>query len=199
VSSVAGLGLRVKTARAVAVVVAGDPGAPAILVRRELPLFDPDVPESRQPFHAGLGLPGAEARPIVERASDAVRRGSRRALGLLLDELATKQVRCLGVALVRASDTDPSAIANPHMHAHAAEGRLFHDALAEAARAARLPVRSLLEKRAVLDAARELGRRESSIQRAIAALGRQVGPPWRSDEKSACVAAWLALSGRGLE
>lgn len=194
-SSVASLGLRVKTARAVAVVLVGDTSSPEVLVRRELSLWDPGVSASRQPFHAGLGLPPVEAKPIIERASQAVHRASRRALGGLVRELASRDIRCLGAGLVRGSDTDPSTIGNPHMHAHAAEGQLFYQALQEAALGARLPTRSLLEKRAVRDVARALGRPESALARAIAELGRQVGPPWRADEKSACAAALLVLSG----
>jgi hypothetical protein len=192
--SFAGLGLRVKTARAIAVVVTGDTRSPKILLRREISLWDPEVPESRQPFHAGLGLPLVEAQPVIKRASNAVHHASRRAFRSLIDELASRDARCSGVTLVRASATDPSTIKNPHMHAHAAEGQLFFDALAKAAAAAHLEADSLLEREAIRDAARKLGRRESSIRRAIAQLGKEVGPPWRSDEKSACAAALLALS-----
>lgn len=190
----AALGLRVKTARAVAVALAGDPRAPEIALRRELSLRDPALPASGQPYHAALGLSGAEARAVVERASDAVRRVSLAALQVILAELGERGLEPVGVALVRASDTDPATIRNPHMHAHAAEGRLFHDALAQAAATGGLPTRSLLQKHAASEAARMLGRRDPAFARAVATLGKRVGPPWRADEKSACAGAWLVLA-----
>ncbi len=158
----AALGLRVKTGRAIAVVLAGDPAQPEIRLRRELSLVDPEVPASRQPYHAALGLAPGEAKPVVERAAEAVRKASHR---------------------------------NPHMHAHAAEGALFHDALAEAAARTGLATRSVLEKRALGEASRGLAREEPALKREIAELGQRVGPPWRADEKSACAGAWLVLGG----
>jgi hypothetical protein len=184
----------VKTGRAVAVVVGGTHRRPEVLLRRDIALWDPDVPESAQPFHAGLGLAPADARPIVDRASDAVHRASQRSLAGLVEELSARGVALVGAALVRSSATDPDTIHNPHMHAHAAEGRLFHDALAEAARRARLRAHSVLGSDVARDAARELGVRAPSLERTLAELGKRMGPPWRADEKTACAAALLALS-----
>jgi hypothetical protein len=39
-----------------------------------------------------------------------------------------------------------------------------------------------------------LGRSAGEIRRILAALGKELGPPWRSEEKSASVVAWLALT-----
>jgi hypothetical protein len=189
----AGLGLRVRTARAVAVVLSGEADGPALRLRRELGLWQSDVPESRQPFHAGLGLPSADARRIVARASRAVHRASKRALRALVEELADEGVVLAGAGVVVSSDTDPATIRNPHMHAHAAEGRLFRDAVVEAAASCALRTRAHLNAQVVAEAARHLGRREKTLSRTIAELGRRAGPPWRADEKAACAAALLVL------
>ena len=189
----AGLGLRVKTARAIGVVLAGDTGTPDLVWRGELKLSDPDVPESFQPYHAGLGLTPDQARCVVEPACAAVRQASRRALHALLDDLAKRDVRIAAAALVRSTDTDPDTIRQPHMHAHAAEGRLFYDAVGAAAEAARIPVHGLLHARVHAESAHALGRAEAELRGHLAVLGKSAGAPWRADEKAACAAAWLAL------
>jgi hypothetical protein len=188
------LGLRVKTGRAIAVILGGDLRAPHVLERRELALFDPEVPESKQPFHAGLELPREEAERVVGRACDAVRSAAKSALAALDAELRSRDLEIEGVGLVRSSDRDPASIRNAHMRAHASEGHLFHGALAEAVQARGTRCISLLEKHVLRDAASCLGRSEADVRRAVVALGSSVGSPWRADEKAACAAAWFVLA-----
>ena len=41
-----------------------------------------------------------------------------------------------------------------------------------------------------------LGVSEGALRKRLAELGRELGPPWRQDQKSATLAAWLALLTR---
>ena len=189
-----GLGLRVKTGKAIAVALVGASTGPEVLLRETLALSDPAVPESAQPYHAGLDLPADAAEQVVERASRAVRAAAERALLGLKAEIQSRGFQLRSVGLVRASDTDPSTIRQPHMHAHAAEGALFYLVLAEAAARAQLPSFELLQKAALGEVAGCLEVSEEAMAGRIAELGKQVGPPWRADEKAACAAAWMALA-----
>ncbi len=81
------------------------------------------------------------------------------------------------------------------MRAHASEGLLFRTVVEQALARQRLAHGVLLEKRALADAARALGKSEAEIGRALAAMGKQAGRPWRAYEKLAAIAAWMALAG----
>jgi len=61
----------VKTAKAIVVVLGGDVSDPEVLERCELAIWDPEVPESHQPFHAGLERPEPAASEIVAKACAA--------------------------------------------------------------------------------------------------------------------------------
>ena len=189
------LGFRVKTGRAIAVVLAGPGKAPKVLARRELVLSDEAVPESFQPYHAGLELPPSEAEAIVQRLSEIVRRVSSAAVQELVDELRRSDREPRGAGIVVGSLVDPGMIKNPHMHAHAAEGRLFFESVAAALERQGLPPSVHTEKDIYVDAAKVLRTTEGTLDRAVLAMGKAFGKPWRLEEKAAALAAWVALSG----
>jgi hypothetical protein len=194
VSRALALGIRVRTARATAVVLKAGDDLPELILRTELATSDPAVPESRQPFHAGLDLPDDRASAVVARAVGAVMRASAVALEKLVDGVAPDAKRIAGIGLAITSNTDPASIANPHMRAHASEGRLFHDALVTAADELAIAHHTLLEKQLSAYVARASGRSADAIKRALSEWGKQAGAPWRALEKSACLAAWAVLS-----
>jgi hypothetical protein len=71
-----------------------------------------------------------------------------------------------------------------HALIHTAEGQLFREVLAWAARECGLPVVGVREK----------DLHPTLIERA-ATLGKPIGPPWTQDQKYATVAALMALTG----
>jgi len=178
------------------VVLAGTAAAPHVLEHHSLELWDPDVPDSRQPYHAGLGLDAKAGDPIVKRACEAAR-----AMALVAVQKLVAGVRAVGceprgVGLVVGSDGDPTKIANPHVRAHASEGRLFREILEAGAAACELPCFVLVDHDAYDEAAKELRRNADSLQRAVTELGRNLPGPWRAEEKTAALAAWVALARR---
>jgi hypothetical protein len=194
-SGACSLGLRARTALAIAVVLAKQRDGLRVVHRGELAIFDPELPDSRQPHHAALGLSGAEARRVVERAERAVARAALDRLAELRDELGARGLVVQSVGVV-GSEADPSRVKSPHMHAHAAEGRLFREVLERAAREAALPVRSLGERHAWDEAGRALRRSRAELEGELRGLGKQVGAPWRAHEKLASLAAWVALGAK---
>jgi hypothetical protein len=121
------LGFRVKTGRAVVVVVAGSVKAPRVVGRHELVLADEAVQDSFQPYHAGLALAPKQAEATVRRLSEIVRKASMTVVGQLIDELRAAGMDPGAAGVVVGSLVDPSTVKNPHMHAHAAEERLFFE------------------------------------------------------------------------
>jgi len=139
-----------------------------------------------------MGARTGEASKVERRLRGIVQRVTRRSLTALLREYRrTRRIR--GVALVVGSTIDPATIGNDHIRAHALEGQLFRTALEGAARADRLPCTTHVERALYDTAAARLKRPATAIKGVVAELGRAVDGPWRADEKTATLAAWLML------
>ncbi|HEV3260673.1 MAG TPA: hypothetical protein VG013_27715 [Gemmataceae bacterium] len=189
------IGFRVKSGWATAVLVAGPIESPHVLDRRVIDLCDPAIPESRQPYHARMGT--LETDEIkVERRRDIVVAATRRSITELMRDYRKAGHRVGAVGLVVGSDIDPARITNPHIRAHALEGRLFRTVLVEAMCSRRLPCSVIVERHVYTRAAEVLGRSEDDLRRSVAQLGRSLGGPWRSEEKVASLAAWVAAARR---
>ena len=159
------LGLRAKTGRAIAVILAGTKAKPQFVARREISLVVPEIAGTEGPYHMVMALPWSEATVAV------------RAVRALAKEFAVKAVGVVG-----APERQLQKIGNEHIRAHAAEGVLFRHVLELAAEANALSCRAFPEKTLPGDFA-------SQIQE----LGRIAGSPWRADEKMAATAALLVM------
>lgn len=100
---------------------------------------------------------------------------------------------CRRAGLVVGSLIDPAAVSNPHIRAHASEGRLFRLVLEEVLRAHGVASWAIVDKLLGPHAAKALGRPESTIKKTVSAFGALLEGPWRADEKAAATAAWIAL------
>jgi hypothetical protein len=170
------------------VAVAGTMDAPRVLERRRMVIADPEIPGSRQPYHAAAGLPFPEAELAVQEAIESSR-------GLALEAMtaAVRALRAQGHAVDGCGVVLGSGKALPglerilaaHPLIHTAEGAMFREVLVWAAKECDLPVTGVREKE--LDATR--------LER-IGSLGKLIGPPWTQDQKYATVAALMALARR---
>lgn len=197
------LGFRVKSGYAIAVALSGSASAPVVLARRIVELSDPAVPETRQPYHAGLTRRSPQAKAGFYKQEDdprelarrvgIVERCAKRSMGLLLKDDCLAGLRCRHASLVVGSVIDPSRVGNLHIRAHASEGQLFRTVLADALRTYEIECEVVVEKALPERAVKELRRTQAEIARVVAALGKTVGGPWRAEEKAASLAAWLVL------
>ena len=193
----AALGLRAKTGRAIAVVLAEAENGPEVVYRGELETWDPEIPDSFHPHHAGLELDPAAAGPVVRGAEKAVQLAARAALGELLSQLSAGGYKVAGAGLVGSPAKDPDQLAligSPHVRAHAAEGQLFRSVLEKAARSRRLPCTVLSDRAGFEQAAERMAIGEKLLRGQADELGKGIGPPWRADHKLACAAALLVLA-----
>ena len=186
------LGFRVHTGWATAVALRGA-DEPQIVLRRRVELWDPETPESKAPYHAALELPQDEADAVVRRASQAAIGFTTQAVQALADEIAAGGEKLCGLGLVVGNDPNVGAIRNPHIRAHAAEGVLYREALQRGAGACAVSCLFVVERDLFEKAGAALGRTEADLGAVASALGKQVGTPWRVEEKSAALAAWMAL------
>jgi hypothetical protein len=138
-----------------------------------------------------------ETQPtIVNRRERVVRSVSQQSLTRLLKGYQQKGfwIRC--AALVVGSRIDPVNIANPHIRAHALEGRLFRSAVAEVLQDHEIRTEILIERDAYPTVAARLKQSSDDVKRAIQDFGRSPpakGGPWRAEQKLAALAALLAL------
>ena len=189
----AALGFRVKSGCAAAVLLAGPAGAPAVAERSQVALSDPSVPHSRQPYHATTGVAQTDSA-VLARLIEIVHRCARRSVAQLLDRHRAAGYRLLGAGIVVGSDAPPESIANPHIRAHACEGRLFRAALEDGLQEYGVTCTVVVERALYATALPVLNGSEASVRQAVTALGRGRFAGWRVDDKAAAVAAWLVLA-----
>jgi hypothetical protein len=191
-------GFRIKSGHAIAVVLGGSRRTPEPIARRIVDLSDPDRPETRQPYHDGFGKEQDDPQEIKRRIAIITRCAERSMAEFVRDSIDAaggepRSDRHRAAGLVVGSLIDPKMVANPHIRAHAYEGRLFRTVVEDALRANGITCSIHLEKDLTAIAAAELRRAESAIRQTAASFGKTIGGPWRADEKAAAIAAWMCL------
>ena len=190
------LGFRVKSGWAAAVVLSDPLSSPSVLHARRIELSDPEVPESRQPFHAVDDTLGDSERDQnqIEKRLRLVRAATERSIAKLWADSVNDGRTPVRAGIVTGSLVDPATIRQPHIRAHAMEGRLFRTVVEDALRAYDVSCVVLAEKSAFERASGVIHLGEGELKRTLADLGRRVEGPWKSEEKLAALAAWVALS-----
>ncbi|HEY6292511.1 MAG TPA: hypothetical protein VI455_13265 [Terriglobia bacterium] len=202
IPSPAALGFRAHSGWAVLITVAGSATATEALVvidRRRIELVEPGSPETVQPYHTAARLGPKQAEAFIKNCAERARLLAIQALRAVIDHLSATghQVVASGILLSSGRPTtDLAATLASHALIHTAEGHLFREALTRASEHHHLPVMGLRERELFRRASAELGTSPDEVRRRVAALGHQLGPPWRQDEKHAALVAWLALASR---
>jgi len=171
-----------------------------VVDRRRIELVDAkDLAWARQPYHAAHGLDPEDARDVVRRAVGSARRVAGRELRAALSRSRKEHHEVVACAVLVAEpmpDWSTEQILAVHFRMHKAEGVLFPDALARAVTACGLRLVAIPEKRLGAHAEESLATPASALAERVATLGRSVGAPWGKDQKSAALAALVALQGR---
>lgn len=180
-----------------ALVVLGQRDGDVVLVdRRRIELVEDEW--AKQPYHAAEDLKPDAARDLVERGVEAAHRKAVREMRAAVErERGNEVTGCAVLVGDPMPDWSTEEILAVHFRMHKAEGELFRDVLVAAAEACKLPVAKLPDKSAMDSAAAALGIKRARIEAALAKLGKMAGPPWRSEQKEAAVAALVALESGG--
>ena len=168
------------------VVVAGTVDAVRVLERARIVIADPEIPGSKQPYHAAAEFPFADAKSVVRKAMESSRGLALEAMSATVRTLRLHRHEVCGCGILLGSGRalpGLKEILASHVLIHTAEGEMFRDVLVWAAQQCRLSVTCVREKE--LDGA--------SLKR-IASLGKLIGPPWTQDQKYATAAALIALA-----
>jgi hypothetical protein len=186
------LGFRVKSGWATAVLLGGTARAPQVLDCGKVDLSDDEVPETRQPHHAGMGMLQTD-QAKVSRLSKIIARAALRSVAEMMQKYKEAGHVIPSAGLVVGSEIDPAKVGNPHIRAHALEGRLFRTALQDALDSCGVRAAVYVERSIHAHAAERLKKSETELKSALITLGKGFGGPWRANEKTAALAAWLAL------
>lgn len=195
-TSPAALGFRVHSGWTAVTVVAGPRAAPRVLDRRKVELVTTFTYRYRQPYHTAAEMTPKEAAAFIPRCQIEARRLAGVALRTLQRDLNEKghKIAVCGLLLSSARPLPGlSEILTSHAVIHTADGELFRNAIVDACKSWRLPVRPIKERELPACLAKEMELDGEAVKRLTADLGRGIGPPWRQDEKLAALAACLAL------
>src|SRR5258708_25205062 len=128
-SNLVSIGLRAKTARAIAVGLGGPSDAPIVMKKFEMALADQKIAATAQPYHEVMELPWEESQRAVRKYARAIEAVAHKSLARLIKELQSAGMKVSGVGIVGAKDRDLARLGNFHIRAHAAEGVLFRRVL----------------------------------------------------------------------
>lgn len=193
----AAFGFRAHSGWAALVVLGVLDGEVQVLERSRMELVEAEW--QKQPYHAAEESAPTEARQLVKSGINATRRITLREM-----KKAVKRVREYGFEVrscgVLVGNPMPNwstdEILAVHFRMHKAEGVLFRQVLADAARACDLQLAAVPEKTLLEYAESKLGTGQDSLFETVAALGKSVGAPWGKDQKDATLAAMIGLQGQ---
>ena len=197
-SQTAALGFRVKSGWAAVVLLTGTARSPQLSDTGRIELCDPRLPETRQPYHAAMGELETDSTTLNQRER-VVRGISQESLTRLLNCYQQKRFQIKRAALVVGSQTDPDTIGNPHIRAHALEGRLFRSVIEQTLHDHEIRTELLLERDTYASVAARLTQSSDDLERAIRGFGLSAaakGGPWRAEQKLAALAALFSLASR---
>jgi hypothetical protein len=179
------------------VAVAGGIEQPEILFRGRAELDDPTGQVRRNVYQAARGMQPTEAAPLVSAAEHIAAERAATALERTAHDVSEAGVIVRSCAVVVGAFPDRArleSILASHALSHAAEGRLYQNALLQGAEsrgfnAIAIPKQAIWEQ-----GESALGAPRNELARWIDQLRSEVGPPWARDQKLAALAAWIALA-----
>ena len=180
----------------VLVAISGDADSAEIMDRRRIVVTDPKVPGANQPYHyaENVGLP--EAENYLANCAAVSERLAVAALSEVVRELARREGRIVGAAILLASGRplpSLSKILASHALIHAAEGEFFRQAVRKACECLKISATAVAERQLDERAKAAFGSATSRVQRRVSTLGSSIGPPWTKDHKAAAIAALTTL------
>lgn len=191
------IGIRTHSGWAVIVVVSIENGAEHVLERRRIEIIDAAVPGTAQPFHFAERLDIDAAQKHLKSCAETSGRLALKGIGQIAQAVRERQFQVRAAALLLSSGRplpDLIKILASHALIHTAEGEFFRQAFRTACEELKIPMIGIPERDLEKHATAALGTKARSISHRLGQLGRTLGPPWTQDQKSAALAAVIALA-----
>jgi len=190
------IGIQMHSGWGVLVAVVSSDKKVELLERRRISVTDATMPGGNQPYHhASLRFDRQNLRDAERYLSDCATACERLATIAIEEAVAGVRghgYRIAGAAILQSAGrplpTLPQILA-AHPLIHTAEGEFFSRVARAACERLQIPVTGIRRRDLDEQAKATLGRSAVPLQRAVAALGKSVGPPWTADHKNAALAA----------
>src|ERR1035441_7055975 len=124
------LGFRAHSGWAAMVAVGGTMDAPQVLERRRIVIADPEMPGSKQPYHAAAELPFSKAEELVQNAIESSRALALEAMSATVKALQSQGHEVAGCGILLGSGNalpGLERILASHALIHTAEGEMFRE------------------------------------------------------------------------
>lgn len=197
----AAIGVRMHSGWGVLVAVSISGDTVEIVERRRITVIAPGTAGAKQPYHFAKNLDLVEAERFVGNCFAASKCLALAIIQNVMGKLVERQYRIAGSAVILASGrAQPplSKILGSHAAIHAAEGEFFREVFSKACEDLKLSVTGIRERDLQERAETTFGKAAIRIQQQLSALGRFLGPPWTTDQKTAALAALIVLkAGKG--
>jgi len=192
----AAIGIRAHSGWAAAVAVAADVRTPRILDRQRIAVVDSGARGAIQPYHFAKNLSLPEAEAHLADCAKAARVMAIKGLRAMAENLRNAGYEMASCGLLTASGRPVPELAETlasHAMIHTAEGEFFRNVFADACAQLGIAVTKIRERELLDRASKELRVTAAQIKKQLTSLGRDLGPPWTQDQKSAALVAWLLL------
>jgi hypothetical protein len=195
----AAIGARMHSGWGALVAVSNSAGTIEVIDRRRIVVTPPGTPGVNQPYHFAENLALPEAEKFIGSCFVASKDLALAAVRDVICKLHGRQYRVVGSAVLLASGRPLPPLAKilaSHAAIHAAEGEFFRDVFSKACESLTVSVTGFRERD--LDGCfhAAFGKTASQMKQQISTLGRSLGPPWTTDQKTAALAALLVLANK---
>jgi hypothetical protein len=194
----AAIGVSVHSGWGAVVAIAGEPGMEEILLHRRVVIIDSKIAGSAQPYHYVAKKEAHAAEKHLTRCASESGRLALEALTGVSTELRKRGFVPKSAVILLSSARplpDLEEILASHALIHTAEGEFFRQAFRSAFEELQTPVTGIRVRDLNSCAVKAFGKGASEIQKRIDGMGRDLGPPWTKDEKTAALAAAIVLAG----
>ena len=174
--------------------MSGNSVAPEVVDRRRIVIIEPTMEGAKQPYHFVESVGLEEAERHLQKCASVSQRLAVQAIREMLDAVSARNYRVVGCAMLLASGHAlPSLqkILASHAVIHTAEGEFFRNIVRDACEHCRIPVVGIRERELDDRANATFGKAGVRVRQHISALGKNLGPPWTQDEKTAALAGIL--------
>jgi hypothetical protein len=188
--NIAALGFRPHTGWAAAVAVT----APWQVIERRRIAYEPEP--TRFIYHHAAEITPASAEALICTARAQAAKRARAEIEELISAVQGKGKSVVSAGVPGGNTKLPGSLAEilgAHSHIHAAEGAFYRDVLAGACERMGLSVKRTPERDLWVVASKASGSSEEKLRHRFVMLGKELGPPWREDQKLAALAAFAAL------
>lgn len=192
----AAIGIRVHSGWGALVAVSGATGAEEVVERSRIEITHPKMPGAVQPYHFAEKMELKQAERHITKCAEASASLALAALREVLGQLESRDYRVTGSAILLSSGRPIPELAKilaSHAMIHTAEGEFFRHAFRQALEQLKIPVTGIRERDLQAGAQSRFGKAAAQLQKRIDAMGRSLGPPWTTDQKTAALAACMVL------